>query len=134
MAQLAILKLAGSIYPSCRFPIRIASLSDNTGAEAGSNCLVSTKQPMCVFLEKICTLSASSGVELDVSHISGAANEMADAISRWNESSVPIPPLGLQLQHRVRFPLDILWLNHHPVSLHPSSAYIPWRLPDTPTI
>ena len=39
LAQLAILKLAGSICPSCRFPIRIASLSDNTGAEAGSNCL-----------------------------------------------------------------------------------------------
>ena len=52
LAQLAILKLAGSIYPSCRFPIRIASLSDNTGAEAGSNCPFSTKQPMCVFLEK----------------------------------------------------------------------------------
>ena len=52
LAQLAILKLASSIYPSCRFPIRIASLSDNTGAEAGSNCLFSTKQPMCFFLKK----------------------------------------------------------------------------------
>ena len=52
LAQLAILKLAGSIYPSCRFPIRIASLSDNTGAEAGSNCLFSTKQPICFFSEK----------------------------------------------------------------------------------
>ena len=52
LAQLAILKLASSVYPSCRFPIRIASLSDNTGAEAGSNCLFSTKQPMCFSWKK----------------------------------------------------------------------------------
>ena len=52
LAQLAILKLAGSVYPSCRFPIGIASLSDNTGAEAGSNCLFSTKQPMCFFWKR----------------------------------------------------------------------------------
>ena len=134
LAQLAILKLAGSVYPSCRFPIRIASLSDNTGAEAGSNCLFSTKQPMCFFLEKICILSSSSGIELDVSHISGAANEMADAISRWDENSIPSPPFQLDSKHRVRFPLEALWETSHPVSLHPSSAFIPWQLPSIPSV
>ena len=134
LAQLAILKLASSVYPSCRFPIRIASLSDNTGAEAGSNCLFSTKQPMCFFLEKICILSASSGIELDVSHISGAANEMADTISRWDETSFPTPPCQLDSTHRIRFPLEVLWETHRPVSLHPSSAFIPWQLPSIPTI
>ena len=134
LAQLAILKLAGSLYPSCRFPIRIASLSDNTGAEAGSNCLFSTKQPMCFFLEKICILSASSGIEIDVSHISGASNDMADMISRWDEKSHPTPPCQLSSDHRIRFPLEVLWETQHPVSLHPSSAFIPWQLPSIPMV
>ena len=82
LAQIAVVTLLSQHFPSCRYPVCIHSLSDNTGAEAGSNALFSTQLPQCLFLERLCLLASVTGIDLDVSHISGARNELADTLSR----------------------------------------------------
>lgn len=69
-------------FPHIDYPLLIRSLSDNSGAEAGSNTLFTTSFPLCVFLEKLCLLAACTCMELDVSHIAGRENEIADQLSR----------------------------------------------------
>ena len=93
LAQLAIIKLMSQHIPAQRYALRISSLSDNTGAEAGVNSLFATKIPLAFFLEKLCITATTTGTQLDVSHISGKDNDVADAISRWNFDEAP--PLGL---------------------------------------
>ena len=73
-AQIAIVVLLSQCFPACRFPIRVRSLSDNTGAESGSNTVFSAKLPMGYFLERLSLLSTASSIELDVLHISGPQN------------------------------------------------------------
>ena len=103
------------------------TLSDNTGAESGSNRLWSMSYPLCVFLEKHCLLSGSTGMEIDVSHIPGAQNTIADDLSRWDQIS-PIPH-GLTNQERFEIDLQSLWHVPQLPSLVPFVAEIPWTLP-----
>lgn len=127
LAQIAIVVLLSKCFPSCRYPLKIRSLSDNTGAESGSNSLFSTKLPMGYFLERLSLLSTTTSIDLDVSHISGPQNELADAVSRWDETS--LPPCDFELKDRVRLTLQDLWHVSSNISIHPWNAYIPWRLP-----
>ena len=85
LAQIALLFIASRVFPAHRFPLCLKTLSDNTGAESGSNRLWSMSYPLCVFLEKLCLLSGSTGMEIDVSHIPGAQNIVADDLSRWDK-------------------------------------------------
>ena len=96
LAQLAIVKLMTLNIPAQRYALRISSLSDNTGAEAGVNSLFTTKTPLAFFLEKLCITATTTGIHLDVSHISGKSNELADAISRWNLDGDP--PAGVKIR------------------------------------
>ena len=48
-----------------RMPICLRSLSDNSGAESGSNNLWSMTYPLSIFLERMCLLSAMLGMEID---------------------------------------------------------------------
>lgn len=77
-AQMAILFIFGQSSPGFRYPLRIPSLTDNSGTEAGGNKLFSTKSPMNLFLEKLTLQCTFSGMELDFSHISGERNAEAD--------------------------------------------------------
>ena len=69
LAQIAIVFTLSRTFPGHRVPIRINSFSDNTGAESGSNKLFTMKHPQCLFVEKLCLLSATFSMELDVQHI-----------------------------------------------------------------
>ena len=84
LAQMAILLIFSRNSPGFRSPLRIPSLTDNSGTESGGNKLFSTTFPMNVFLEKLTTLCAISGMELDLSHIAGDRNDEAGALSRWD--------------------------------------------------
>ena len=127
LAQLAIVKLFAQCMPAQRYFLRISSLSDNTGAEAGVNSLFTTKLPLALFWEKLCITATTTGIQLDVSHISGKANELADAISRWNFNDAPPP--GVDLAHRIRFALGDLWLGCPSASVFPSHTSLSWSLP-----
>ena len=125
LAQIALLLMTAKTYPSFRIPICLKSLSDNTGAEAGSNRMFSTSFPLCLFLEKLCLFAALTCMEMDVSHIPGAENVSADQLSRW-DFITPLP--GFELSSRVRIPLSQLWFDPKPVSLHPESTRLLWSL------
>ena len=89
LAQIAILYIFSRSSPGFRFPLRIPSLTDNSGTEAGGNKLFSTTSPLNHFLERLALLCAISGMELDLSHVSGDRNEETDALSRWDFTSDP---------------------------------------------
>ena len=126
LAQIALLVMTAQSYPSCRVPICLKSLSDNTGAESGSNRMFTTSSPLCLFLEKLCLVAALSCMEMDVSHIPGASNISADLLSRWDFSS---PLEGFVLSDRVRLPLSRLWIDPKSVSLHPPDTFLKWSIP-----
>ena len=90
LAQMAIVFVVSRTFPGHRVPIKIHSFSDNTGAESGSNKLFTMKHPQCLFVEKLCLLSATLSMELDVQHIADKNNDEADALSRWSgEDALP---------------------------------------------
>ena len=96
---MAVLLIFSRNSPGYRFPLRIPSLTDNSGTESGGNKLFSTTFPMNLFLEKLTILCTISGMELDLSHIAGDRNDEADALSRWDLTSDP--PFGHQLCNRI---------------------------------
>ena len=57
LAQMALLFLVSRSFPGFRLPLRVQTLSDNTGAEAGSNKLFTTSFPQRLFVEKLCLLA-----------------------------------------------------------------------------
>ena len=127
LAQMALLFLVSRSFPGFRLPLRVQTLSDNTGAEAGSNKLFTTSFPQCLFVEKLCLLAACTCTEMDVSHIPGADNEEADALSRWDLTSDP--PCSFRLDDRFAISLDDLWAAPLSVSLHPIDTNLLWQLP-----
>ena len=127
LAQMAIMLIFSRNSPGFRFPLRIPSLTDNSGTESGGNKLFSTTFPMNLFLEKLTVLCTISGMELDLSHIAGERNDEADALSRWNFTSEP--PFGHQLCNRMDISLQDLWLPIRTVSVHPADTYLLWKIP-----
>ena len=102
-------------------------MTDNTGTEAGGNKLFSTKSPLNHFLERLTLLCTISGMELDLSHISGDRNEEADALSRWD--FVSERPFNHALHNRCSISLEQLWLPETSVSLHPPDTFLSWQPP-----
>ena len=64
---------------------------------------------------------------IDVSHIPGYANELADMISRMNLEE-PLPP-SLQASDRIRISLDQIWHPTKAVSIFPKGSTVSWPLP-----
>ena len=84
-------------------------------------------KPMCYFLERLCLLSAQTNMEIDVGHIPGHDNIIADALSRWDMES-PIP-FNLQISDRCRLSLQDLWISHQKPQFYPQDICVPWSLP-----
>ena len=103
LAQIALLWIVIRHQPGFRMSIRVPSLSDNTGAESVSNALFTTTIPLAHFLEKLSLLIASSSISFDVTHIPGKANDVADQLSRWDDSG----DIPFQLNSSDRISLSI---------------------------
>ena len=127
LAQIALLFVTARFFPAHRMPICLKSLSDNSGAESGSNKLWSMTYPLAIFLERMCLISAMLGMEIDVSHIPGSQNILADDLSRWDQSGNP--PHDFQSTDRIRISLSDLWNIRRSPTLVPAHANIPWTLP-----
>ena len=92
--------------------------------------LVSTLLPagrLAVFLQRIASLSALSGIILEVAHIPGVANDEADMLSRWDGRSQL--PTKWQMAYRVRLPVQRLWFFRSDVRLWPANAPLLWQPP-----
>ena len=77
--------------------------------------------PLCVFLEKLCLLSGATGMEIDVSHIPGAQNIVADDLSRW-DGIQPIPH-GFEVHERFTIDLQSIWHVRQSPSLVPYELF-----------
>ena len=127
LAQMAIVFMLSRTFPGHRVPIKIHSFSDNTGAESGSNKLFTMKHPQCLFVEKLCLLSATFSMELDVQHIAGKNNDEADALSRW--SGEDSSPCDFIFTDQVRISLSDLWVPRSTPHVVPNDAFLLWKLP-----
>lgn len=64
LAQIALVFITMQFFPGARILIKIATLSDNAGAEAVSNKLFRTTLPLALFLENLCLLISSLHAEV----------------------------------------------------------------------
>ena len=72
-------------------------------------------------------LASTTGIELEVSHIPGADNIIADDLSRW-DFSTPVPH-DFQTSERIHLSLNQLCrCSPHP-TLHPPDSKLLWKLP-----
>ena len=127
LAQHALLMLVSTLLPAGRLAVHLPTLSDNTGSESSVNKLFSTVYPICMFLQRIASLSALSGIILEVAHIPGVANDEADMLSRWDGRSQL--PTKWQMAYRVRLPVQRLWFFRSDVRLWPANAPLLWQPP-----
>ena len=130
LAQIALVWLVAKSFPGFRFPICLKSLSDNTGAESVSNKLFTTTHPLCLFVEILTCLASTTGIELDVGHIPGADNVIADDLSRWD--FLDIIPHNFQPSERIHLSLRQLWHCSPSPTLHPPDSKLLWKLPVPP--
>ena len=127
LAQIGLLFTLCSLLPSQRFALTLRSQSDNTAAESTANSLFTTKSPLCFFVERLCLLTASVHAQLDVTHIPGYANELADTLSRMDVSH-PLPP-NINASERIRIPLSQLWFPTREATVFPKGASVRWPIP-----
>ena len=128
LAQLGLILCLRSVVPLARWTVRLRTLSDNTGAEAGINKLYSSAFPLSVFLKRLSMLACMTGIELDVFHIPGEKNDDADLLSRWSDESQPLPAKFLP-DFRVDCSLARIWHFRSDVRLWPHDAKLKWQPP-----
>ena len=127
LAQIDLIHLVANFYPGSRMAICLKSLSDNSGAESVSNKCFTTTKPLCFFVEKLTMLASVTGVELDVSHIPGPDNVIADDLSRWDFTSAV--PHEFSAHDRIRFNLASLWHPKVSCRLYPATSQLLWSIP-----
>ena len=108
-AQLGLILCLRSVVPSARWTVRLRTLSDNTGAEAGVNKLYSSFP----LLKKLCVLACLTGIELDAGHTPGEKKDDADWLSRWDDSQCRCPTSS----RRVDCALERIWFFRSDVRL-----------------
>ena len=119
LAQLALLFMAIRKLDSHHLQLCLPSSSDNTGAEAGINKMLTIKEPTSTFLQMISMLAFQHHIHLSISHIPGQLNEWADNLSRnrldqWRA----YPRFRCSLQ-------DFFAIGRH-ITLHPPGEHPPW--------
>ena len=127
LAQHALLMLVATLLPAGRLALHLPTLSDNSGSDSSVNKLFSTVYPVRMFLQRIASFGALSGIVLEVAHFPGMANEDADWLSQWDGKSQL--PAKWQMQHRLRLPLQRLWYFRTDVRVWPENAPLLWQAP-----
>jgi len=119
LAQLALLLMAIRRLASQELQLCLPSSSDNTGAEAGINKMLTTKEPTTTFLQMISTLAFQHHVQLTMSHIPGHLNDWADNLSRDKLDQWRAYP-------RFRCSLNDFFAIGRHIVLHPPGEHPPW--------
>ena len=117
LAQLALAMTAPKVIGAKQWRFALLSASDNTAAEAGTEKLWSTAEPLGTFLKMAASWSARHHVELLVMHLPGEKNNWADELSRGRTAC---------FQHRLHERVSITLHNFLGpagcVTLHPPDA------------
>ena len=127
LAQHALLMLVATLLPAGRLALYLPTLSDNTGSASSVNKLFSTVYPVCMFLQRITSLSALSGILLEVAPVPGMANDDAAMLSRWDGSTQLAAKW--QMQYRTRLSLARLWFFRTDVRVWPENSPLLWQPP-----
>ena len=77
LGQIALVHCLSAVTPGGRLFVRVPSWCDNTGAESVNDKLFASDWPLAAFVQRLAVYSVETGVELDVSHISGEKNTLA---------------------------------------------------------
>ena len=125
LAQMGLVLLLASCFPGGRLKICVPSWCDNTGAESTSNKLFCTSLPLAFFAQKLSLLSWHTGISLDVHHVAGFENTIADHLSRWMEGEEL--PSGFSLDDRFRLSWEMLWHFKPDVRIWPESHGLLWQ-------
>ena len=125
LAQMGLVLLLASCFPGGRLKICVPSWCDNTGAESTSNKLFCTSLPLAFFAQKLSLLSWHTGISLDVHHVAGFENTIADHLSRWMEGEEL--PSGFSLDDRFRLSWEMLWRFKPDVRIWPESHGLLWQ-------
>ncbi|CAE7245645.1 unnamed protein product [Symbiodinium sp. CCMP2592] len=123
LAQIALVHVYRSVFPSGRVAVRLPSFSDNASTEALGAKLYTSKWPLGAFAQKLSLISAASGIELDISHIAGEKNDDADLLSRWNQTDAL--PDKWKIEDRVDCSLKFIWFFRKEVLVWPSHFSLP---------
>ena len=129
LGQIALVHCLSAVTPGGRLFVRMSSWCDNTGAESVNDKLFTSDWPLAPFVQRLAVCSVETGVELDISHISGEKNELADSLSRWASGMLQDLPCSCQLSFRIPIDLRSLWKHERRAHIYPADAYVPWTLP-----
>ena len=125
LAQYGLLSCFVRKQHHLKFNLILPALSDNTGAESRVNSLFSTKRLMSQLMERISLFATKFNILLDVSHISGFENSLADSLSRWDDQLSSLPK-DVSPENRIPFQLVDLWHLDTGPKLYPSTASVRW--------
>ena len=117
LAQLALAMMAKHRLTAKRWKFCLPTASDNTSAEAGTNKLFTTAQPLCDFLQDVAAWSACNHVRLQVTHLAGEKSTWADELSRNK-----LQRFAHRARQRHWFTLPQLASSTGRVQLHPPDA------------
>ena len=129
LGQIALVHCLSAGTPGGRLFVRMPSWCDNTGAESVNDKLFSSDWPLAAFVQRLAVYSVETGVELDVSHISGEKTTLADSLSRWASGTLEDLPCSCQLSFRIPIDLQNVWKHERRARIYPADAYVPWTLP-----
>jgi hypothetical protein len=124
LAQTALLMMRLQQLPCQFLKISFRQSSDNTPTEGCVNRLFTTSQPLCFFLQNFTAWATLARAEVQIDHIPGELNELADGLSRDKGDVLQT----VEPQHRFRLLLpDILGLKQK-VTFSPAQAAWPTHL------
>ena len=129
LGQIALVHCLSAVTPGGRLFVRVPSWCDNARAESVNDKLFTSDWPLAAFVQRLAVYSVETGVELDVSHISGEKNTLADSLSCWASGLLEDLPCSCQSSFRIPIDLQSLWKHERRARIYPADAYVPWTLP-----
>jgi hypothetical protein len=109
ISQVALLWAKGSLCKCSRMRLHLQHAGDNLGDVAAVNKWFSTKAPLSYGLQALAAIAISRDVTLEMQHIPGDKNVLADGLSRMPESKVSASSFGLREDRQIRLSIsDIL--------------------------
>ena len=105
------------ILPKVRGPSLLVQASDNIGTEASTSKGLSSHAGLCHILSCYFSYLELHALQVDIQHVPGRNNELADALSRFKPHHLPatsqvFPDLSALVQLSARAPQDAHWPAH----------------------
>ena len=121
LAQLVLFVLRARMQPASRCRARLRASTDNTPSEGAGNKLFSTAAPLRHVLHALSAWCACFRCELELDHVQGELNVLADGLSREHDSALS----AVQPSRRLAVDLAEMCGAKTPQRVFPAEAKIP---------